>query len=125
MNDDSRKKPNDTLDKWASLSDVDQLGRSANDDDRGQELVSKQIAELNGQIQEKDDALSEQKFLFVLVAVIVVNMHVFMSFSNWAAPVVIGLFELVGLVVYAERCRVNAIAPLLDRLTGMVKRSRS
>lgn len=79
-----------------------------------------QIAELQRQIQSIQEKASEERFLWVLTFVIVVDFAWFTSMANWAAPVVIGVLELIGLLVWADRCGVNAVAPLVDRLLGMV-----
>lgn len=81
-----------------------------------------QIAELQRQIQAVQEKAAEERFLWVLVFVVVIDFVWLTGTQNWAAPVVIGVLELIGLLVWADRCGVNAVAPLVDRLLGMVGR---
>lgn len=79
-----------------------------------------QIAELQKSKQDLENKLYEERFLWILVIVVIINMFVLTRSDNWAAPLVLGIFQLVGLVVVASKCRVDPIMPLLDRLAGMM-----
>jgi hypothetical protein len=80
-----------------------------------------QIAELQDEIQAVQEKASEERFLWVLVFVVLVDIMVLGSMGNWSAPIVIGIIQLIGIVIWADRCGVNAVAPLVDRLSGVVR----
>jgi hypothetical protein len=44
--------------------------------------------------------------------------------ENWSGPVVIGVFELIAILIMADRCHVDSVAPLIDKLTGMLNNNR-
>jgi len=46
-----------------------------------------------------------------------------MNLESWTGPLVIGIVELIGLYVLADRYKVDTIAPLIDRLTGFAHRA--
>ena len=79
-----------------------------------------QIAQLESQVFEITNNRYEERFIWVLVIVILVDWQMMGSMTNWAGPVVIGILELIGLVVLADRCKVDAILPLIDRIGGAI-----
>lgn len=85
----------------------------------GSEATGDQVAALQDRIVELDNKLHEERFLWVLVLVCLFDVYFIMSAENWAAPIVVGILQLIGLAVFADKCRVNPIMPLLDKLTGM------
>ncbi|MBO0345804.1 hypothetical protein J0X15_11290 [Roseibium sp. CAU 1637] len=79
-----------------------------------------QVANLQDKIVDLENKLHEERFLWVLLLVIVLDIFFLLQSENWSAPIVIGILELFGLIIFASRCRVDPIMPLLDRLTGML-----
>ena len=77
------------------------------------------IASLETRLSELDDKHQEQKFLFVLVLVVLFDAHIFSNMENWAAAFVIGLIQLFGIIVLADRCRVNTVRPFIDKMAGI------
>jgi hypothetical protein len=47
-----------------------------------------------------------------------------MRAENWTGPIVIGIIQLIAVIVTANRCRVDVVAPLIDKLVGMVPKFR-
>jgi len=79
-----------------------------------------QVAALQDRLVALDNKLYEERFLWVLTLVVMFDVLFLMSAQNWAAPIVVGVLQLIGLAVFADKCRVNPIMPLLDKLTGML-----
>lgn len=52
-----------------------------------------------------------QRFLWILVTIIFVDAILFSNMENWAAPLVIGILELIGIVILADRCKVDTVVP--------------
>ena len=80
-----------------------------------------QIAALQKQVQAIGEKAAEERFLWVLTIIVAGDVAFLGSMSNWSAPIVIGLVELIGIVIWADRCQVNAVAVLLDKLIGFAK----
>jgi|SRR5579863_10194572 len=81
------------------------------------------IASLETEIQGIKEKLNEERFLWTLVIIVLVDIYVFSGMENWAGPLVIGVLELVGIAILADRCGVDTVAPLIDRLTGFAHRA--
>lgn len=79
---------------------------------------SDQVASLQGKVDELEDKIKEERFLWILLITVVVDMIVFGGIENWAGALVIGVLQLIGLVVLAQKCRVDPIIPLIDRIGG-------
>lgn len=86
------------------------------------DAASSSLASLQARFDALEDKYNEMKFLFLLVLVVLFNAHVFGSMENWAAALVIGVIQLFGIVVLADRCRVNTVRPLIDRMAGITGR---
>lgn len=84
-----------------------------------------QVAQLQEQIQAVQEKAAEERFLWVLVIVVLIDLWLLGSMQNWSAPLVIGAIQLIGLVIWANRCGVNAVMPLIDRLTGAIGAARA
>lgn len=82
------------------------------------------IAELEKRVQGLENRLYEERFIWVLITVILIDFLLFPDIESWSAPIVIGVLQLIGLFVLAERCKVDAILPLIDRIGGAVKNFR-
>ncbi len=93
----------------------------SDDDDRPKDDT---IAELEKRVQGLENKLYEERFIWVLVAVILIDFLLFPDMESWSAPIVIGILQFIGLFVLAERCKVDAILPLIDRIGGAVKNFR-
>lgn len=81
------------------------------------------LAELERSLESLNDKLYEERFLWILAVVVLIDFYVFSHMENWSAPLVIGILQLVGVVILADRCKVNTVAPLVDKLTGFVHRT--
>lgn len=85
----------------------------------GLDASGDQVAALQERLVALDNKLYEERFLWVLALVVMFDVLFLMNAQNWTAPVVVGVLQLIGLAVFADKCRVNPIMPLLDKLTGM------
>lgn len=81
-----------------------------------------QIGALEKQIQDLKNDHSRDKFLWFLSALAIFDTVALLRAENWAAPIVIGIIQLVAVIVMADRCRVDTVAPLIDKLTGAFDR---
>jgi hypothetical protein len=81
-----------------------------------------QIGALEKQIQDLKNDHSREKFLWFLSALAIFDTVALLRAENWAAPIVIGIIQLVAVIVMADRCKVDTVAPLIDKLTGAFDR---
>jgi hypothetical protein len=83
-----------------------------------------QIAALQIEIEKLKNDHDEDKFLWFLGAIAAFDVAGLLHATNWTAPIIIGLIELVAIAVMADRCRVDLVAPLIDKLTGALGRNQ-
>ncbi|MBS3849714.1 hypothetical protein KD146_13500 [Devosia sp. BSSL-BM10] len=84
----------------------------------GAEAAGDQVAALQASKEALENKLLEERFVWVLVITILFNVLFLVNAQNWTAPIVIGVLQLVGLFVLAQKCRVDPIMPLLDKFMG-------
>lgn len=82
------------------------------------------IAALQREVEALKNKHDEDKFMWFLAAIAVFDVVALTRADNWAAPFVIGIIELIAVIVMANRCRVDVVAPLIDKLVGMVPKLR-
>ena len=82
------------------------------------------IAALEKEIESLKNKHDEDKFFWFLAAIALFDVVALTRAENWAAPLVIGIIELIAVIVMANRCRVDVVAPLIDKLVGMVPKLR-
>lgn len=73
------------------------------------------IEDLSQRLREEQDGRREERFIFVLVALVLVNAHMLSSAETWTTPVLLGLLQLIGIVIYARRCGVEEVEKLIDK----------
>lgn len=78
------------------------------------------LAALEEKVASLEDRLLEERFIWVLVCMFLIDAYIFTAMSNGAGAVVIGLLQLIAIVVLADKCQVNLVMPLIDKLTGAV-----
>ena len=89
------------------------------------EPADDQVAALEQQIEDLKDKQSEERFVWILVTIILFDAVIFTNMQNWAGPIIIGVVELLVILVLAARCKVDVVAPLIDKVLGAYSRSRS
>lgn len=82
------------------------------------------IAALEKEIENLKNKYDEDKFLWFLGALAVFDVAALLRAENWTGPVVIGIIQLIAVIVMANRCRVDVVAPLIDKLVGMIPKFR-
>lgn len=76
------------------------------------------IAALESSVQGLADKNLEERFIWIIIVAVLFDALVFQHMENWAAAFVIGILELIGIVILADRCGVSAVMPLIDRIAG-------
>lgn len=91
-------------------------------EEQSDEASAKASANLADELQYEKEARREERFMFVLAIIIVVDAFIFMHMQTWSAPIVIGLVELIMLTVYARRSGINEVIQLLDYALAIPKK---
>jgi hypothetical protein len=81
-----------------------------------------QVAFLQGELARLHAERQEERFVWIVCIVVILDLYFLLPAENWAGPVVIGVLQLIALLVVANKCQVNPILPLLDRAAGFMKR---
>lgn len=84
--------------------------------------VSRAAQDLEARLQEEKDARKEERFLFVVAGLVLINVHMLANTSVWTTPVLIGLLQLFGLIVYARRSGIEEVQQWLDKILSAVRR---
>jgi hypothetical protein len=89
----------------------------------GSDPEDEQITALEDRVQELNNDRYEERFVWILVVLMLFDALVFSNMENWTGPIVIGVIELVAIIVVADRCKVDTAAPLIDKITGALGRA--
>ena len=83
----------------------------------------KQIKQLESKLAKEKDARLEERFISLLVLVIILNAFLFTLMPSWGGPIVILILELLLLIPIARRMGIDEVAKLLDKVfLGVIKR---
>lgn len=103
--------------------DLDALASSICDDQKQGDGIAQGVAmasaSLEQELQRERDSRKEERFIFILIIISLVDTILFMQLESWAGPVIIGLIQLVALMVYARRSNIDEIVQLMDRLISL------
>lgn len=93
--------------------------RQANEifhNDREPTVLDADLASLSEENEALKDKIGEIKFLWALVVIILADFFAFEKMQSWGGPVVIGVFQLVFIFIYARMCKVDDITRLTETL---------
>lgn len=79
-----------------------------------------QIQNLSKSLTEERDARKEERLLWILVSVILLNVAFFSSMESTLGPLIIGFLQLIALTVVATRLGLEEVVQIIDRLVGFV-----
>ncbi|MDT8894218.1 hypothetical protein RSO41_06080 [Halomonas sp. I1] len=114
--------PNDTQPPHDEFNDIASEGGG---EPHPSDHASQAVEDLSERLQAEQDARKEERFLFVLIGLTLLNLHTFTSATTWTTPIVIGLLQLIGLAIYARRCGVEELEKLVDKfLSAMPGRDK-
>lgn len=77
------------------------------------DIAFQELAKRN---EELNDRLLEQRFFFILLSIIVINMHAFPHMSGWGGPIAILFLELIVLLFVAEKCGVKMFIGIIHKI---------
>ncbi len=83
-----------------------------------------QIADLQAEIQQLENGNNEDRFVFGLIILILLDVIFFSHTDGWGAPLAILILELIVIMMMAKRLGVEEITNILDKyiLNGYLKK---
>jgi hypothetical protein len=84
------------------------------------EKLAAAYSELGDDLEKSVDSRAEERFIWIVACIILIDCLVLGPMDNWAAPLVIGVIELVLIIALAKRLQVEEIARLLSRFMDRV-----
>ena len=95
-------------------------------------LLSQDSDRLRGQIEElqKDldrevDARKEERMVWILVVIILLDVYFFTSMQNIIGPLVILAFQLLVVILVARKMGMEQVVQLIDRMIATIARGVS
>lgn len=80
----------------------------------------RQVSELQAQLAHEKDARKEERFIFIVVSVMLLDVTFFAIMPTFGGPIALLLLELLILIPLAKRMGMEEIAELLSRLLDHV-----
>ncbi|WP_157223307.1 hypothetical protein [Rhodovulum sp. PH10] len=105
-----------------NLNDGNELGRILSGEPAPDQKDEK-IAALETKLKDIENIFYEERFLWIIISIILFDAYIFTHMANWAGAVVVGIFELIFVLIMADRCGVDTVAPLIDKITGFLVRT--
>lgn len=88
-----------------------------------QALHDKTTAKLEDDLEKERDGRKEERFIWILVTTILLNVCFFMSMQSFTGPLIIGLLQLVGFVLVAKKLGMEEVVQLFDRMLSTIANS--
>ena len=82
------------------------------------------IERIQTDLEKEKDARNEERFVFVIVIIILLDIYCFADMETWSAPVIIGVLELLLLLALARKWGVDDVAVWLDKILGTLHRKQ-
>lgn len=74
------------------------------------------VAELQGSLEDERDARVEERFVFIVILVLLLDVVFFSVMPSFGGPIALLILELLILIPLAKRMGMEEIAKLLDRV---------
>ncbi|MEN2988993.1 hypothetical protein WG926_11825 [Tistrella sp. BH-R2-4] len=78
------------------------------------------IENLSQALEAERDARMEERFIFILVIMILLDVVFFSVLDTWTAPLSLVILQIILLLVLARRMGIQEFQILIDRLIGRI-----
>lgn len=82
---------------------------------RFSEKLDDKISYLEKEVQDERKNTRTVNFLWILFIVIAADILFLVDTRSWSLPVIVGIFELMGLAVLAQKWDIELVAKLIDK----------
>ncbi len=79
-------------------------------------LDSSALAKLEEKIQKLEDDRIEERFLWILMLLIVIDFALLPAIKNWGSAMVIGILEIVFVIILARKFQIDEIEKIFDKI---------
>lgn len=86
---------------------------------------SQVVARLEKQLEDIKRSRNEDRFLFLLVALILIDVYIFSHIDNWGGSIAILVLEFIMLLVVGKRFDVLVVEQWLDKFVNTVGSSNN
>ena len=101
---------------------LDELGKTAPNEGSARDKV---IAKLEEELESVKDGRNEDRFIFLLAAVIGFDVYIFSSMTGWAGQISILVLELLFLIVAGDRLGSDVVKVWVDKALNSVSRKQN
>lgn len=70
---------------------------------------------MQNEIQDLKNDRNEERFLLVIVIVVLLDAFIFSFMANWAGALIIGIIEIFGIAVIARRWSIEEVPQMLSK----------
>lgn len=77
---------------------------------------SEVIARLEEKIQKLEDDRNEERFVWCLIIVLLLDFLLFPSLNNWAAAIIIGIFEIILFIILARKFQIDEVEKIFNKI---------
>jgi len=84
---------------------------------------ARRIEHLEEKLQHIKDARSEERFIFVVIIILLLNVVFFSVLPNFAGPLALLILELLVLIPFAKKMGMQEISEILDRIIHRAAKS--
>jgi hypothetical protein len=102
----------------ASKSDAEKLGQISPEDESPK--LAAAAGELGNNAERANDNRGEERFIWIMVCIVLFDCMVFMNMDNWMGPLIIGIIQIFLIIALAKKLRVEEIASVLTRFIDRV-----
>jgi hypothetical protein len=83
------------------------------------------LARITKELMAERETRSEERFLWLLTSVILIDILLLGNMNNSATPIVVLVLELLGFVLLAKKMGIPATAAILDKIMSAVAKKTS
>ncbi len=98
----------------------DAIAKTVAEDDK---LTAKLLEKLEEDLEKEKDQRKKARFMWTLVATILLNICFFTSMESFMGPLIIGLLQLVGFTLVARKLGMQEVVQLFDRMLSTIANS--
>ena len=89
------------------------------------EKIEDQILELQERIQKEVDGRNEERLIWFLVVLILLDVYFFTSIGSFFGALVIGILQILLFILVARKLGMEQVVQLIDRMIATVARGVS
>lgn len=102
------------------MSDINKQIDKALKENKEQE--DEEVSDLSEEKQKIEKERKEERFLWILSTIVLLDILFLKDCANWSLPIVIGIFELIAILILGKKLGIDFLASLIDKILEAIKR---